>query len=150
MHDGKVSAEIDIRRPAEDVFDFLVSPQKIPLVLPGLVENTDIPPLPLVPGSRFRYRYQMYGVMLEGSWICRVVERPSRYEAETDGDVPSSWLYELSERSGTTHVSLLVTYETPRSLVSRIKSDVLVRINQQEADAYFQNLKTVLEMTEEG
>lgn len=150
MHDGKVSAEIDIARPVEDVFDFLVSPQKIPLVLPGLVENTEIPPLPLVAGSRFRYRYQMYGVMLEGSWICRVVERPSGYEAETDGDVPSTWVYELSERAGTTHVSLLVTYETPRSLVSRIKSDVLVRINQQEADAYFQNLKTVLEMTEEG
>src|SRR5687767_7699876 len=102
MHDGTVRADIVIQRPAKQVFDFLTSPGKIPLVMPGLIENTNIPPPPLRPGSRFHYRYQMYGVMLEGEWTCTVVEEPSRYEADTDGDIPSHWSYELKENGGAT------------------------------------------------
>ncbi|MGH9456944.1 MAG: SRPBCC family protein [Thermoanaerobaculia bacterium] len=148
MYDRRVSVNVEIDRPPETVFDFLVSPAKIPLVLPGLIENTEIPELPLRPGSRFHYKYQMYGVMLEGSWICKTVEQPSRYEAETDGDVPSLWTYGLTGDGKSTRVSLVCTYQTPASVLAKIKADVMLRINQKEAEAYFQNLKTVLELAE--
>lgn len=146
MHDATVRRSIVIDASAEVIFDFLVSPEKIPLVLPGLVENFEIPPLPLAPGSKFRYRYQMYGVMLEGVWTVTLVERPARYEAFTDGDIPSQWAYELSQQNGSTKVEMLVTYETPRSVLQRIQSEVVLKINQQEAEHFLQNLKTVLEM----
>lgn len=149
MHDARVEVSAEIGQPRETVFEFLVTPQKIPLVLPGLVENVEIPPLPLTEGSRFRYRYQMYGVMLEGYWKCLEINRPGRYVAETDGDVPSHWTYTLDDAgNGRTRVSLVVTYETPRNVAAKIKSDVMMKINQKEAEAFFANLKTVLEMGE--
>lgn len=146
MHDATVRTSVTIRTSADRVFDFLVSPEKIPLVLPGLVDNLDIPPLPLQPGSKFRYRYQMYGVMLEGHWTANRIERPTRYEATTDGDVASEWRYDLTSEDGATRLDLLVTYETPQSVLQKIRSEVMLKINQQEADAFLSNLKTVLEM----
>lgn len=148
MHDGKVSVSVEIDRSPEAVFDFLVSPAKIPLVLPGLIENTGIPELPLRPGSSFHYKYQMYGVMLEGTWVCKAVDRPRLYEAETDGDVPSRWTYELTGKGDSTRVSLVCTYETPASVAAKIKGDVMVRLNQKEAEAFFQNMKAVIELAE--
>ena len=146
MRDATVRSSISIDASAGQVFDFLTSPEKIPLVLPGLVENFDIPPLPLQPGSSFKFRYQMYGVMLEGRWTVTKIERPDRYEATTDGDVASTWVYELKAQNGSTHLDAVISYETPRSVLEKIKSDVMLKINQQEADSFLQNLKTVLEM----
>jgi hypothetical protein len=146
MHDATVRSSITIDTSIDRVFDFLVSPAKIPLVLPGLVENYDIPPLPLAPGSSFHFRYQMYGVMLEGTWKVTKLEKPVRYEASTTGDVASEWKYELSKRDGSTNINMVVAYETPRTVLQKIKSDVMLKINQQEAEHYLKNLKTVLEM----
>lgn len=146
MHDARVERSIEIASPRDRVFAFLTNPHKIPLVLPGLVENTQVPELPLKKGSKFRYKYQMYGVMLEGYWSVTELESPSRYDAVTDGDVESNWQYRLSEQKGSTKIDLVVTYQTPKTLAGRIKGDVLVRINEQEAEHYFKNLKTVLEM----
>jgi ligand-binding SRPBCC domain-containing protein len=149
MNEARVRYEIDIPASRKKVWDFLVDPHKIPLVLPGLVENVDIPPLPLQNGSSFKYRYLMYGVMLEGHWKVTALETPSRYEAETDGDVSSHWRYDLTEDGGRTHVKLDVTYKTPASLTGKVKGDVLAKINQSEAEAYMKNLKAVLEMQQE-
>ena len=147
MHDATIELSVDVQQPSEKVFEFLTSPQKIPLVMPSLVENVDIPPLPLKAGSSFRYRYQMYGVMLEGSWSCVQVERPSTYEAKTEGDIASHWLYRLSPgANGGTHVAMTVTYETPKNVAAKIKSDLMLKINKTEGETYLQNLKTVLEM----
>jgi hypothetical protein len=146
MRDATVHCSISIDASAEKTFDFLVSPEKIPLVLPGLVENYDIPPQPLQPGSSFKFRYQMYGVMLEGRWTVTKVDRPNRYEASTEGEVASAWVYEITRENGSTHVDATITYETPHSVLEKIRSDVMLKINQQEADTFLRNLKTVLEM----
>jgi hypothetical protein len=146
MFDSTVHSSVSIHSPAARVFDFLVSPEKIPLVLPGLVENRDIPPPPLKQGSSFHYVYQMYGVMLEGEWTVQRVEAPSRYEATTSGDVASEWNYVLAEQGGATSVQLEVRYETPKTVLQKIKADVMLKINQQQADLFLQNLKTVHEM----
>jgi uncharacterized protein YndB with AHSA1/START domain len=147
MHDATIELSVDVDQPAEKVFDFLTSPEKIPLVMPSLVENVDIPPLPLKNGSRFHYRYQMYGVMLEGSWSVVRADRPTAYEAQTEGDIASHWIYRLSPSAGGgTHVDMSVTYETPKNVAARIKSELMLKINRTEGETYLQNLKTVLEM----
>ena len=149
MNEAQVRTQIDIQAPRQKVWSFLVDPHKIPLVLPGLVENVDIPPLPLKEGHTFRYRYLMYGVMLEGQWKVTKLNAPSQYEAKTDGDAVSHWRYDLTENGGRTHVDMNVTYTTPGTVAGKIKGEVLAKINQSEAEAYLKNLKAVLEMQQE-
>lgn len=145
MHDAKVTAQATINAPADRVFDFLTSPEKIPLVMPSLIENTNIE-TPLHEGSEFNYKYQLYGVIFEGSWVVTALEPGTRYEARTTGDADSEWKYRLTENDGRTTVTLTVEYETPRTTLEKVQSTVVQAMNQREAEVYMQNLKMVLEM----
>jgi len=146
MNEARVQANIEIAAPVDRVWNFLTDPKKIPLVLPGLVENVNVPPLPLKEGASFQYRYQMYGVMTEGTWHVTKLEASRVYDAKTDGDIDSTWHYELTERDGKTHVLFDVTYRAPESVLGKIKAEALAKINQAEGEHYLKNLKTVLEM----
>ena len=39
----KIHAERDLTFPPEKIFEFVTNPNNVPLVLPGLIENTNIP-----------------------------------------------------------------------------------------------------------
>src|SRR5437870_10407528 len=145
MYSQKVNPRTTINVPRQDVFDFLVQPHQIPLVLPGLIENTDVPELPLKVGDRFTYHYQVSGVMLEGTWTVTELERPSTYAARTTGGGDSEWRYELTDRGGGTQVDLVVTYDPPQSVMQKIQVSALERIVQRDGETYMQNLKTLLE-----
>jgi carbon monoxide dehydrogenase subunit G len=145
MHSQKIQPQTTINVPREEVFDFLVTPERIPLVLPGLIENTDIPELPLKVGDTFTYHYQVSGVMLEGTWTITELDRPSTYAARTTGGGDSEWRYELADKDGGTQVKLTVTYDPPGSVIQSIQVGVLEKIVEKDSETYMQNLKMLLE-----
>ncbi len=145
MQEARVEAQVQIEAPAQRVFDFLVRADKIPLVMPGLIENTNVE-LPLKEGSEFNYRYQLAGVTLEGTWRVTALRPPSVYEAQTTGGANSTWRYRLTEDEGRTTVYLTVEYETPRNVLQRLTTAAVRAMNQREAEVYMQNLRMVLEM----
>ncbi len=146
MATATVSQTEIIDAPRKKVYDFLVKPHKIPLILPGLIENTNIPDLPLKEGDRFNYKYEMYGVVLEGEWIVTELDEPNTYRARTTGDTESTWEYNLSEDDGTTTVHLHIDYEIPESVLERVQTSAMKRMNTKEADTLLHNLKTICEM----
>jgi carbon monoxide dehydrogenase subunit G len=148
MFDTKLEQSVQIAATPERVFSFLTDPAKIPLVLPSLIENTNIPPLPLKTNSQFNWKYQMFGVMLQGEWTVTKIESPSRYAARTKGDTSSEWDYSLSPAGKGTKVSITVSYETPKSVLGKLSLAVAQQLNRKELDTYLSNLKTVLEMAQ--
>jgi carbon monoxide dehydrogenase subunit G len=145
MYSKKVHQQTTINVPREEVFDFLVKPLQIPLVLPGLIENTGVPKLPLKVGDKFTYHYQVSGVMLEGTWTVTELKRPSTYAARTTGGGDSEWRYELTESDGGARVDLTVTYDPPKSVIQKVQVEVLEKIVQKDGETYMENLKTLLE-----
>jgi carbon monoxide dehydrogenase subunit G len=146
MFDSTVQAEATINVPIEHVFDFLTSPEKVPLVLPGLIEVRNVPDEPLRVGSQFDYVYRLFEVNLEGAYTVTAIEPPVRYEAQSSGGGVSEWSYRLEPRDGGTHVSLTVEYETPQSVAEKVRAAAVQTLNQREANEYLTNLKTVLEL----
>jgi carbon monoxide dehydrogenase subunit G len=138
--------EIDIDVSPEKVFDFLTDPHNVPLVVPGLIENTDIPPLPLQRGSRFMYRYQMLGVVLEGAVTIEQIERPAVYDFTTSGGGESTWKQRILPRNGGTRFTLEIAYNPPHSWLEKVRLEVVRQMNQTEAEQYLKHLKTLLEM----
>lgn len=141
-----IQQSIEIQVATEKVFSFLTDPNKIPLVLPSLISNNNVPTLPLQVGSSFQYVYQLYGVELTGNWVVTVYEPNTRYEAKTDGDAVSEWKYKLESSGDTTKVSIEVQYETPSSVLEAAKLSVIEKINDSEISAFLKNLKTALEL----
>jgi carbon monoxide dehydrogenase subunit G len=144
----KLRLELEINASAEKVFDFLTDPHNIPLVLPGLIENTNIPELPLGAGSQFNYTYQMFGVVLRGDVVIDAIERPSAYHFHTTGEAASTWKQHITPRDGKALFQLEVEYEPPRSWLEKVKLGVMRRFSDKEAEQYLHNLKTVLELQE--
>ena len=146
MADHLLKREVEVNAPIEKVFEVITNPAKIPLVMPGLIENTNIPKLPLKKGDKFKYKYQMFGVILTGTWTVDKIEFPSAYEATTDGDIPSKWKYKLISKKGKTLLEFEVKYEIPKSVIAQVKGAAIKSMNEKETDHYMHNLQTVLEM----
>lgn len=146
MPDGNVHAETTIDVPIEQVWKFLTSPEKIPLVLPGLVEVHNVPEGPVEVGTHFEYFYRLFEVDLEGTYTITTLDEPELYEARTTGGGVSEWSYRLESRDGGTYVALTVEYENPESVLAMARAAAVQALNQREADEYFSNLKTALEL----
>jgi hypothetical protein len=88
----------------------------------------------------------MYGVMLDGVWTVDEIKSPSLYKAHTTGGSESWWTQEISGDENKSTVTLTVEYIMPQGVLSKIKANALMSINEKEADHMLHNLKTILEM----
>ncbi len=141
----RIEESVIIQAPQQKVFDFLTDPHFHPRIMPGLVDVSNIPPLPLQIGNCYEYRYQMFGVMLEGAWTVVNLVSPSCYEGRTSGDIVSHWRYQVEPQADGAHLTLSIEYEPPQTVLGRIQHTVLARINQKSAETFLHNLKLILE-----
>ncbi len=146
MEKIKVVKTLEINASPEKIFNFVTDPSKIPSILPGLIENSNVPALPLTAGAEFDYKYQMYGMMLDGKWIVDEIQAPSLYKAHTTGGSESWWTQEISGDENKSTVTLTIEYKMPEGILGKIKAEALTSINEKEAEHMLHNLKTILEM----
>jgi len=146
MYSEKLHSELLINAPIDKVFAFLTTPQNIPLVLPGLIDNTNIPELPLKAGSSFDYRYQMFGVVTEGKTTVDAIEGPHTYNFSTSGGNMSHWYEKLSDEGGQTRVTVDIEYDPAASWFEKVQLGVVRTFMPQELDRFLQNVRTVMEL----
>jgi len=141
MHTAK--AEIIINAPIDKVFAFLTNPANIPLVLPGLIENTDIPALPLKNGDRFNFKYKMYGVLVRGVTVIEKIEAPTLYYFSTTAGVTTQWREDFRQSGEGTLMSVSVEYEVPISLLDKVAGKITEALSRKELETYLQNVALV-------
>lgn len=146
MQTEKIHAEVSIKASINKVFEFVTNPNNIPLTLPGLIENTNVPELPVKRGDKFNFKYKMMGVVIEGTVEVDEIESPTTYDFSTSVGITSHWKEQISENDGLTNLVLDVEYEAPESLFEKIKLDVAKQSNQKEAEQFLQNIKLALEL----
>ena len=140
-----ISKHIAIAASKEKVFNFITNPHKIPLVMPSVIRNEDIPDLPMKVGDKFTYVFQMFGINLTGNWHVTRIDPNDVYEARTDGGAESQWKYTLHEENGVTELYLDISYETPHNVLETIKATVIENINTRETETFLENLKVTIE-----
>ena len=146
MYNGKIHASIDVDTPASKVFEFLIDPNNIPLVLPGLKENYDIPELPIKEGDKFKYKYELFNSVMEGEVVIDKVDAPNEYNFTTTGMGESKWIQKLTDNNGKTHLSLDIEYSTPKSWLESAGQALAKQTNLRNAEKYLQNLKNAVEL----
>ena len=146
MKKVSVKKKINIEATQEKIFNFLTDPKNIPLILPGLIENTNIPKLPIKKGDRFKYKYQMAGFVFEGDVSVDKVEKPSSYNFTSFGGIKSSWKQNIKKTKLGSEFSLEIVYEVPNNILNKFKFALLQKINDSEAEHYLANLKNVMEI----
>lgn len=146
MQTEKIHVEINIKAPIQKVFDFVTNPHKIPLALPGLIENTNVPELPVKAGDTFNFKYKMVGIVLEGVTTVEEITSPTTYNFSTTVGAISHWKEQLSDDNGSTNFSLDIEYEVPQTWTEAIKISLIQKTNQKSAEKFLENVKSAVEL----
>src|SRR3989344_4544200 len=120
-----ITSGIAISKPITEVYDFVVEPKNKPLVMPDLINISNISDKPLILGSTFNFVFQMAGVLLNGTWKVTGLVKPIYYEGTTTGDIASVWKYQLKDGGDETKLTLTISYTPPISVLGMMKGMVL-------------------------
>jgi uncharacterized membrane protein len=141
----RIDKEIMINAPLHKIFEFMSKPSNLPLIWPSLIEVKDEKQLP-AGGYSFRWVYKMAGMRLEG---------PGEYIEY----VPNQWLIVRTEgalrcvitatvRAKTqrqTKVTMSFDYNLPSPLINWLTGNIIIKMNEQEAELILANLKATME-----
>jgi hypothetical protein len=143
--DSAISTSQTFTTGIDRAYDAIADPSRHSITMPFLIENSELPELPLKPGDTYKFIYQMAGVTLHGTVTVRTAERPTCYEQEISGDITSKWYFSLTPQGESTDVTLDITYRAPAKL-SEIDKEGLRAANQKQAELYLRGVKTLAEM----
>jgi uncharacterized protein YndB with AHSA1/START domain len=138
-------AEVEIERPARDVFPYLIEPEKRVHWVHGLVESTTLDDGELGVGTRFRDVVVDHG---QRTTIEAEVERYDPYDGltarlEARGFV-SRVDYDLAERDGRTRVACTVETDVT-TRIARLLAPLVTRQAQRAIATSLTTLKQLLE-----
>jgi len=146
----KITRRVTVNAPVEEVFAYLTDPSNLLEIWPSLLEVTDVQQLSEVIGSSYRWVYKMAGMRFRGK--SEVVEYVAN-EAVTvkdsgEGKLEAVRRSTFEPANGGTKLTWETEYRIPIPLLGRLAEAVIVKLTENEADAWNSNLKAGLETCE--
>jgi carbon monoxide dehydrogenase subunit G len=139
-----VEQEIEIDSPPDEVFGFLDEPRNHVKITPGLIDVTNVEPLPNG-GKRARYRYKLAGVELTGH-VEDVDRKPGvLLVQELSGAIDGTITYDFTEPDSSTRLSYVAEYSLPDTVIDTVLEPIAEAYNRREAETTLANLKTHVE-----
>ena len=130
----QVDKVVTVNTTIEKIFAYIDDPGNLPEFWPSLMEIKDIQPL-RHGGYSTRWVYKMLGMKFKGTSEC-TQNFPNRLIAsETNGNIKSTIVWTFRSLGAKTRVTLTVKYSIPIPLLGRLAEAIIVRMNEQEANA---------------
>ena len=133
-----------INAPIEKVFRYWQDPTNRLEVWPSLIEVTDVKELP-DGGHSWRWVYKLGGVRFEGSSKDIEFVPNQRIVDKSTGGIESTFIWTFEPQDGGTRVGIEVEYTIPVPVLGKLAESIIVKLNENEADLVFENLKARLE-----
>ena len=133
-HNGefKLTCEICIPRPVQEVFEFFANPNNLELITPKLLQFkiTDAPKTPLEEGSIIDYKLKIHHIPIRWKTLISKWNPPYSFEDTQLKGPYMQWIHshDFSEENGVTKMKDVVRYKVfGGSLINKIfvKKDVL-------------------------
>lgn len=141
---ARLVKSIVIGASAEEICGYVNTPTNLPEIWPGMVEATDVQPLPNG-GKRFHWVYKMAGMRFEGDSEDTEFIRDERVVSETRGGIHSTVTWMLQAEGDGTKVTFEAEYTVPVPLLGKLAEAFIVRVNEHEAETLLANLKARME-----
>lgn len=144
---AKIYREAVVNTEIEKCFDFIADPAKAAIFVGSLHSVTPVSVEPKGVGNTWNWEYDMFGIPITGNAECIEYTRPNKYVWKSTEGVKSTWVYTFAKANGGTKISLSLEYAVPdTALVGQVADKlVLEKLNENEAENAFKNLKTILE-----
>ena len=136
--------EIKIAAPVEKVFSYLTEPTNWPEVWPSMVEVKDVQRLPNG-GNSFGWVYKMAGLMFEGDNETTDFQPNQHVATQNVTGIHSKFDWTYRRDNGGTLLSMKVEYTVPVPVLGKLAENIIVKMNEQEANTMLENIKARME-----
>lgn len=143
----RIRKTIEIKAQAQRVFDFITQPTNLPAVWPNLVEVSNVV---TKPGGyhEFDWVYKMAGLHFKGHAKTEEAVPGKLSRVRNEGAIPSTfiWTFQGLDGSGT-RLTCEVEYTIPVPVLGKLAENLVMKMNEREAETLLQNMKDTLEST---
>lgn len=98
------------------------------------------------PGKDWTWTFEMGGVELKGTSVTLDYQEGKLFKYKTNGGIESTFTYEAVPEGDGSRLTIMVDYEVPHTVLGKIADkSVVERMNNTQADATAENIKSILE-----
>lgn len=144
-----VVKSVTISNAPERIIEYIADVNNHPAFLGPLKSVSKLSGDPKQPGTSWDWTFMMAGVEFTGRAETVAFEPGKRYSFKTTSGIQSTFNYRCepgAKGAGKgVQVTIDVTYEVPKSLVSRMQTSVVEKLNESEGASAVENLKAILD-----
>jgi uncharacterized protein YndB with AHSA1/START domain len=143
----RIRTAATVRRPREEVFDFVTTPANWKRWHPSTIAVTGDAGHPQGVGERCTEEFVVAGRRGVTDWIVRICERPAKWmiEAQNPTGARATITYELAEAEGGTAFTRTLEYAMPNPILAVLDVIAIRRRVERESATAVENLRRLLE-----
>jgi len=140
-----IDKELMINAPVETIFKFVIKSSNLTRIWPSLVEIKNEKLLPNG-GYSANWMYRMTGIYLAGTSECVEVVLNKWFSVKIMGavDCTMTWTFRTKDNIQT-KVTITLDYHVSLPLFNRLAENIIVKMNEHEAELVLANLKLIME-----
>jgi ligand-binding SRPBCC domain-containing protein len=141
-----LNKSIVMNAPLDWLFDTVMHPDNLHTMNPDIeVLSHSASPLG---GFDTEWQYTFGAIKLTGKSTVVAYERPCTLVVDTQGGIPSHWVWRFSTEEAGTRVSVEVDYDIPKPL--QFMGNMLIKRNEKAVETQLHNLKMMAEEKEQA
>jgi uncharacterized membrane protein len=130
---------------ADQIMNYIADVKNHPAFIGPLKSVANIDGDPKKPGTSWDWTFMMGGVEFSGRAETVRFDSGKVFSYKTTTGVQSTFTYSAEPQGGGVKVSVDVTYEVPQTLLSRMQTSVVEKLNDAEGSRAVENLKAILD-----
>lgn len=144
---ARVTKSVTIANDPARIIDYIADVGNHPAFLGPLKSVTNLEGDPKRPGTSWDWTFVMAGVEFTGRAETVAYEAGKRYSFKTTSGITSTFTYscDAGGGKGAVKLSIDVTYDVPKTLVARMQTSVVEKLNDAEGARAVENLKAILD-----
>ena len=142
---SRVAKSAVITNKADQVIEYIADVKNHPAFLGPLKSIANVNGDPKKVGTSWDWTFVMAGVEFSGRAETVGYEGGKKFSFKTTTGIQSTFTYSAEPQGNTVKVSIDVTYEVPKSLLSKMQAGVVEKLNDAEGARAVENLKAILD-----
>jgi uncharacterized membrane protein len=142
---SQVVKSVTVNNDPARIIEYIADVHNHPAFLGPLKAVADINGDPKAAGSNWEWTFIMAGVEFSGRAETVAYEAGRRYSFKTTSGIQSTFVYSVEPGAGGAKLTIDVTYEVPKTLLAKMQSSVVEKLNDAEGARAVENLKAILD-----
>ena len=142
---SRVAKSVVINRDSGQVMEYISDVNNHPAFIGPLKRVDNLRGDPRQPGASWDWAFMMGGVEFSGKAETVAYVPGKQFTYRTTTGIQSTFTYSAEPAGGGTRVTVDVSYEVPQTLLAKMQTSVVERLNDAEGSRAVENLKAILD-----